>query len=83
MKVLTSLDPWIVTFTTGHDATIWAGGYANVGEMYEFSVYVELEEEEPGIDRAPIVMRTPANPARVSIAVARIPVEDVTRIVSG
>jgi hypothetical protein len=62
---------------------VWAGGYAEAEGMYEFSIYVELQQDDSSIGDPAIVMRTPSDPARVSIAVARIPIDEVDKIMSG
>lgn len=82
VRVVTSLDRWVVTLRTGTRLAIWADGFSEVHGEYVFSVLVDREPDEPGLAAVEIVARTPSNPNRVDIVVARIPRAAVGEIVS-
>jgi hypothetical protein len=82
MRVLTSLDKWLVRLRSGSTVSIWADGFSSVGDEYVFSVLVEKREDEPGLEAVEIVSTTPADPLRVAIVVARIPAKEVGDIAS-
>ncbi|MGO8686339.1 MAG: hypothetical protein ACLQT7_04020 [Candidatus Dormibacteria bacterium] len=54
----------------------------DAGEVGVFSVLIEKADDEPGFDAVEIVSTTPADPSRVAVAVARIPVQEVAEIAS-
>ncbi|MBD0692027.1 hypothetical protein [Streptomyces sp. CBMA123] len=61
---------WHLTLRDGAVLELWADGYGIEDGAYEFSVLVRATEEEQG--GAEVVARTPADPGRVMVAVARL-----------
>jgi hypothetical protein len=80
---LTNLpSPWFVRLTSGADVIVWADAYSQEGPEYVFGSLVDATAEEQQYDGLQVTARTPANPQRVEIAVARIPKAVVARISS-
>lgn len=64
MRVITSLDKWIVTLVTGETLALWADGFSEVEDEYVFTLLVEMEPDEPGLGSVAIANTTPRNPSR-------------------
>jgi hypothetical protein len=81
MRILTGLDEWIVTLCDGTNLTLYADGYSVGGGEHIFSVLLTASASiQEGLD---IVGRTPSDPERVMVALARIPSTAVTSVRSG
>jgi hypothetical protein len=66
---------WTVTLTGGATVEIWADGYGKEDGFVVFTSLVDVESE-PG-DWIVVTGRTPSNPQRLIVAIARFREEDV------
>ncbi|MGW2349030.1 hypothetical protein [Actinacidiphila glaucinigra] len=69
---------WHVELVTGQAMELWADGYSHVRGEYVFSNLVRLSVRDQA--HADVTARTPADPERVMVAVARIAAESVTAV---
>ncbi|MFJ4592872.1 MULTISPECIES: hypothetical protein [unclassified Kitasatospora] len=67
--------PWHLTLDGGAVVELWADGYGVEGGAYVFSVLARATVAEQG--QVDVVARTPADPTRVGVTVARVPVAAV------
>lgn len=74
--------PWFIRLTSGAEVVVWADAYSREGPEYVFGSLVDATVEEQESDGIWVTARTPANPERVEIAVARIPTAAVAAISS-
>jgi hypothetical protein len=72
---------WELTLVGGQTLEVWADGYSETEGWYEFTVLADAEESEQ--QQLEIASRTPSNPLRVLVTVARIPHEIVASIRGG
>ncbi len=69
---------WHVTLQSGALIVLWADAYATEENAYVFSVLVRATAtEQVELD---VTARTPADPARVAVTVARIPRAEVRHV---
>lgn len=80
MQMLTELTLFRVTLTSGITVEVWATGFEVFEGVYSFGVLVTADEEPPTVL---VTNRTPADPTRFIVALARFPVEAVENIISG
>ncbi|MET8545102.1 hypothetical protein ABZW03_31325 [Kitasatospora sp. NPDC004799] len=66
---------WHVTLQSGALIELWADGYTEDEGAYLFSLLVRATEAEQA--ELDVTARTPADPSRVAITVARIPLSEV------
>jgi hypothetical protein len=52
---------------------VWADGYSREGDHYTFSVLIDLDEGEELPSDVLMLGKTPSNPSRFDVAVARFP----------
>lgn len=72
---------WELSLVGGQTLEIWADAYSETEGWYEFCVLADAEEvEQSGLE---ITGRTPSNPRRVIVTVARVPQELVSSIRGG
>lgn len=78
MQTITMPSPWTVTLNDGSRLTVWATACSIEGDEYVFDTLFQapLSEQE----RLDISARTPADPERVMVIVARIPVAIVATV---
>ena len=57
---------------------VWSDGYSEVGECFVFGALVDATPEEQAV--LDVTNRTPSNPLRVIIALARFPVSAVAKV---
>jgi hypothetical protein len=84
MRLLGIPNQWIVTLNDGSQVEIWAGSLTGSSEPgddrdYTFSVVVDDVEPEAQADFE-VTARTPNDPRRVVVAVARFPRNSVQDI---
>lgn len=72
---------WELTLAGDRTLEVSADGYRETGGWYEFTVLADAEASEQ--QQLEIVGRTPSNPRRVLVTVARVPQEIVTSIRGG
>lgn len=77
MKILAGAKMWRVRMKSGQTIGVWAGAVGEDNGNYVFDVYVEATDVEQKENGMVITANTPANPKRVMIAVASIPIEEV------
>ena len=63
--------------------SVWADSYSAEDRDYVFSALVDASLEEQGYPDIEITNRTPSNPERVVVTVARFPRSEVASIASG
>jgi hypothetical protein len=80
MRIEPAPDYWNITLIGGALSRLLADGYSEADGAGVFSVLVDAEESEQ--EHLEIAGRTPSNPHRVLIVVARFPVDTVTKILS-
>ena len=80
MELLTDLVRWTVTTTSGDEISIWADGYSTQDDDLVFGVLVRATVQEQA--RLPITGRTPSDPERVVIELARLSRAMVTSTIS-
>jgi hypothetical protein len=66
---------WHVTLQSGALIELWADAYATEQEAYVFSTLVRATAAEQA--ELDVTARTPADPSRIGIAVARIRLDEV------
>jgi hypothetical protein len=71
---------WRVTLATGPVVQVWADGYQEVDGYVVFTTLVDTERQPE--DSTLVVGRTPSNPLRLDIAVARFRAGDVSDVSS-
>lgn len=71
---------WRLEMKSGTSIGIWALGYSEVDGNYVFDVYLEATEAEQKDRDLVITAHTPADPEKVMVAVASIPVDEVEDI---
>ncbi len=64
---------WTVVLRSGATIEVWADGFQREGDHYTFVALFDLDEEEVLPDDALVMNRTPSDPRRFLLAVARIP----------
>lgn len=69
---------WQVFMRGGEVVDVWAHAYSTEGEHYVFEVLTDTRGALP--DSALVTARTPSNPERLALAVARFPVAAVRDI---
>jgi hypothetical protein len=69
---------WQVTLSSGESVDVWADSYSEADGFYVFGVVVDVEKQPA--DHVLVSARTPSNPARMVVAVARFPVGSVSDI---
>lgn len=79
MRVIEEASQWRLKMKNGSYVGIWAGGYGRVDGNYVFSILVEIAQEGQ-VGDVVVFTRAPADPSRISIAVASIPIDDVESI---
>ena len=72
---------WELELIGGQNVEIWADGYSEADGWYEFTVLADAEDSEQ--QQLEIAGRTPSNPRRVLVTVARVPQEIVASIRGG
>ena len=78
IKLIDLPSPWVVALRSGAKLVVWAGGFSEYPNEYVFSNVIEAEpEQEASLD---VPRRLPANPRRVVMVVARIPVDLVESV---
>jgi hypothetical protein len=82
VRHVTEIGRWEITLTTGTTVEVWADGFQELDGFYVFGVLVDVDSE-PDRTSVLVLNRTPANPARVIIALARFPVSAVAEIQGG
>jgi hypothetical protein len=82
MRIVTSPSYWTVSLRAGGSMTIWADGYSEDPEYYVFSLLIDRDAGETGLEVAEIADRTPSSSDRLSIVTARVPTTAVTNIES-
>lgn len=84
MKVLDAPTLWLVTLHGGSVAQVWANALTQPTadeDRYVFCVLMDASREEQwNLD---ITARTPSDPQRVEVCVARFPAPAVVSVVSG
>src|SRR4051812_25954849 len=71
MRFITAGGNWEITLGDGCVIRLWADGYQELDGHYDFGVLVDVEGKAP--DTLVITNRTPSDPDRVVISLARIP----------
>jgi hypothetical protein len=71
---------WRVTLASGSVVDVWADSYQELDAFVIFSTLIDAER--PPQDSTLIVARTPSNPLRLDVAVARFRKSDVSDITS-
>jgi hypothetical protein len=75
---VTSLARWLIIMKDGTQVEVWSDGYSEVDDDFIFGALVDASpEEQSALD---VTSRTPSNPLRVVIAVARFPSSAVQKI---
>ncbi|MFD8594992.1 hypothetical protein ACFV1L_08320 [Kitasatospora sp. NPDC059646] len=69
---------WHVTLQSGALIELWADAYTTDEGAYVFSALVRATEAEQA--ELDVTARTPADPSRVAIAVARVPLTEVKNL---
>jgi hypothetical protein len=69
---------WQLTLSSGESVDVWADAYSEADGFYVFGVLVDVANEPA--DHVLVSARTPSNPARMEVAVARFPVGVVSDI---
>jgi hypothetical protein len=64
---------WHVTLQGGALVSVWADSYSEEDRDYVFSALVDASQDEQGYPDIEITNRTPSNPDRVVVTVARFP----------
>lgn len=81
MELVTGPSPWQVLLTDGSELTIWATAFSREDDVYEFDELIDASpDEQAWLD---ITGRTPSNPKRVIVVVARIPAGIVAKVWTG
>jgi hypothetical protein len=70
---------WEITLADGSVLRVWADGYQEIDGYYDFGTLIDLDGGET-VEAALIASRTPSNPARVIVSIARLPVAAVQTI---
>jgi len=81
MRILTTVGEWEVVLTSGSVLRVWADGYQEIDGHYTFGILIDAEHDLS--DTALVTNRTPSDPERVVVSVARIPVAAVKEISGG
>ena len=68
------------SLNAGPTVEVWADGCQEIDGFYVFGVLVDAETDPGG--NVMVTNRTPSNPARVVIALARFPIDEVADISS-
>lgn len=82
MNIISVPGRWFIRLASGAELILWADGYARRGTEYVFGVLVDANDDEQESDSVEILTRTPSNPLRVELCVARIPMTAVASISS-
>jgi hypothetical protein len=69
---------WRLTLTTGSEIELLADAYSESEGFYEFSSLIDTDVEPSAGIR--VTGRTPSNPRRMIVTVARLPVAEVSEI---
>jgi hypothetical protein len=78
VELITELDRWQITLHTGQIIDVWADGYQELDGQYVFGVLAT--SPEPPHASILVTGRTPTDPSRVIIALARIPIDTVAEL---
>ena len=78
MELITELSGWNLTMRDGTSIQIWADSYGEEDGAYVFGVLANVPQPEQ--ERLDINARTPSDPERVVVTLARIPSELVEMI---
>jgi hypothetical protein len=81
LKHAVSIDRWNVHLATGPTVEVWADGYQELDGYYVFGVLADADAESE-IDGLDVTGRTPSNPLRVIVTLARFRVDEVAQIAS-
>jgi len=71
---------WQVVLTDGSTIGVWSGCYGEADGYYTFEILADAAPEEQADDDLVIAGRTPSNPERILLTVARIPIGLVATI---
>jgi hypothetical protein len=74
--------PWYVRLASGGQAIIWADSFTQIDDDYVFGSLVDVVAHEQEGGHLEITARTPSNPKRIEVTVARISAADVVHISS-
>ena len=78
MLLANHLARWAVTTTDGTVITVWADSYSEDGGEIVFAALADASAQEQ--EELDVVGRTPSNPARVVVALARFPATAVVTV---
>lgn len=84
MNVLEPPTLWLVDLRDGSSARVWANSCSSPtaeDDWYTFGVLVDASREEQWSSE--VLARTPANPGRVEVCVARFEAQAVKSVVNG
>lgn len=81
VRILTTVGEWEVLLTSEAVLRIWADGYQEIDGHYDFGILIDAGDDLP--DTALVTNRTPADPRRIVVSVARVPVVAVKSISGG
>lgn len=80
MRFLTEPGEWTISLVDGSTVCVWADGYETVEAHHDFGLLIDTEGAPLSM---PISSRTPSDPHRVVVSVARFPVAAVSKIRGG
>jgi hypothetical protein len=81
MRIVSLGGEWNITLVDGSVVRVWADGYQTEDGHHDFGLLVDTEGAE--LDTVSVTNRTPRDPDRVVISVARLPVTAVADISGG
>ena len=81
MQLVTKLSYWEITLVDGQVVEVWADAYQELAGFYVFGVLADVDE--PMQKDLLITGRTPTDPKRVIVGLARFPVDGVRNIHGG
>jgi hypothetical protein len=81
VRILTTPGVWRITLNDGTVLRVWADGFQEIDGNYDFGLLIEADGDLP--DTADITNRTPSDPKRVVVSVARLPMQAVRDIDGG
>jgi len=76
------LELWYVTLKDGEVVSVWADSFSEDDGNYVFGALVDASRDEQEYPNIEITNRTPSNPDRVVVTVARFPCSAVASIAS-
>jgi hypothetical protein len=71
---------WAIRLVSGAEIALWADGFEEVAGEYVFGNLVDATPDEQTLPHVEVTNRTPSNPARVVVTVARIPIDAVATL---